>query len=157
MSKFKKKKKGLPAISTASLPDIVFMLLFFFMVSTTMRETDLLIKKPVLPVASEVKKLELKSLVSTIYIGKSKDIRISGDKIQVNDKIVEVSDIPSFIFSERALRKEDEVKFMTTSIKADKEASVGTILDIKEQLRDINALKISFSTAKGNDLSINYK
>ncbi len=157
MSKFKKKKKGLPAISTASLPDIVFMLLFFFMVSTTMRETDLLIKKPVLPVASEVKKLELKSLVSTIYIGKSKDTRIAGDKIQVNDKIVEVKDIPSFIFSERALRKEDEVKFMTTSIKADKEASVGTILDIKEQLRDINALKISFSTAKGNDLSSNYK
>lgn len=157
MSKFKKKKKGLPAISTASLPDIVFMLLFFFMVSTTMRETDLLIKKPVLPVASEVKKLELKSLVSTIYIGKSKDTRISGDKIQVNDKIVEVEDIPSFIFSERALRKEDEVKFMTTSIKADKLASVGTILDIKEQLRDINALKISFSTSKGNDLSSNYK
>lgn len=157
MSKFKKKKKGLPAISTASLPDIVFMLLFFFMVSTTMRETDLLIKKPALPVASEVKKLELKSLVSTIYIGKSKDTRISGDKIQVNDKIVEVKDIPSFIFSERALRKEDEVKFMTTSIKADKEASVGTILDIKEQLRDINALKISFSTSKGSDLSSNYK
>ncbi|HEY9169644.1 MAG TPA: biopolymer transporter ExbD [Lutibacter sp.] len=157
MSKFKKKKKGLPAISTASLPDIVFMLLFFFMVSTTMRETDLLIKKPALPVASEVKKLELKSLVSTIYVGKSKDTRISGDKIQVNDKIVEVKDIPSFIFSERALRKEDEVKFMTTSIKADKDASVGTILDIKEQLRDINALKISFSTSKGSDLRGNYK
>jgi biopolymer transport protein ExbD len=58
----------LPAISTASLPDIVFMLLFFFMVSTTMRETDLLLKKPVLPTASEVKKLEQKSLVSTINL-----------------------------------------------------------------------------------------
>ena len=157
MSKFKKKKKGLPAISTASLPDIVFMLLFFFMVSTTMRETDLLIKKPVLPMASEVKKLELKSLVSTIYVGKSADRRISGDKIQANDKIIDVKEVPSFIFSERALRKEEEVKFMTTSIKADKEASVGTILDIKEQLRDINALKVSFSTRKGNDLKSNYK
>tara|TARA_R110001583_G_scaffold71272_1_gene201062 strand:- start:4003 stop:4479 length:477 start_codon:yes stop_codon:yes gene_type:complete len=157
MSKFKKGKKGLPAISTASLPDIVFMLLFFFMVSTTMRETDLLIKKPVLPMASEVKKLEMKSLVSTIYVGKSKDSRIGGDKIQVNDKIIDVNDVPSFIFSERALRKEEEVKFMTTSIKADKEANVGTILDIKEQLRDINALKISFSTTKGSDLKGNYK
>ena len=156
MSKFKKKKKGLPAISTASLPDIVFMLLFFFMVSTTMRETDLSIKKPALPTASEVKKLEQKSLVSTIYVGKSKDARISGDKIQVNDKIIDVKDVPSFIFSERALRKEEEVKYMTTSIKADKEANVGTILDIKEQLRDINALKISFSTTKGNDLKGNY-
>ncbi len=156
MSKFKKKKKGLPAISTASLPDIVFMLLFFFMVSTTMRETDLLLKKPVLPTASEVKKLEQKSLVSTIYIGKSKDSRIAGDKIQVNDKIVDVKDIQSFIFSERASRSEDEVKYMTTSIKADKEANVGTILDIKEQLRDINALKISFSTTKGTDFKKNY-
>lgn len=156
MSKFKKKKKGLPAISTASLPDIVFMLLFFFMVSTTMRETDLLLKKPVLPTASEVKKLEQKSLVSTIYVGKSKDARISGDKIQVNDKIIDVDDVPSFIFSERALRSEDEQKYMTTSIKADKEASVGTILDIKEQLRDINALKVSFSTTKGTDLKSNY-
>jgi biopolymer transport protein ExbD len=157
MSKFKKKKKGLPAISTASLPDIVFMLLFFFMVSTTMRETDLLIKKPILPTASEVKKLEMKSLVSTIYVGKSKDSRIGGDKIQVNDKIIDVNDVPSFIFSERALRKEEEVKFMTTSIKADKEANVGTILDIKEQLRDINALKISFSTTKGNNFKSNYQ
>ncbi|PHS54003.1 MAG: biopolymer transporter ExbD [Lutibacter sp.] len=156
MSKFRKKKKGLPAISTASLPDIVFMLLFFFMVSTTMRETDLLVRKPVLPTASEVKKLEHKSLVSTIYIGKSLDARLSGDKIQVNDKIIDVSDIPSFIFAERAQRKEEEVKYMTTSIKADKEASVGTILDIKEQLRDINALKISFSTTRGTDLKSNY-
>ena len=156
MSKFGKKKKGLPAVNTAALPDIVFMLLFFFMVTTTMRETDLLIKPPKLPNASEVKKLEHKSLVSTIYVGKSKDERIGGDKIQVNDKIIDVNDVPSFIFSERAIRKEEEVKFMTTSIKADKLASVGTILDIKEQLRDINALKISFSTTKGSNLKTNY-
>ena len=156
MSKFKKKKKGLPAINTASLPDIVFMLLFFFMVSTTMRETDLIVKKPVLPTASEIKKLEQKSLVSTIYVGKSKDSRISGDKIQVNDKIIDVSDVPAFIFAERALRSEDEVKYMTTSIKADKDASVGTILDIKEKLRDINALKVSFSTTRGSNLKGNY-
>jgi len=156
MSKFKKKKKGLPAISTASLPDIVFMLLFFFMVSTTMRETELMIKAPKLPTASEVKKLEHKSLVSTIYIGKSKDERISGDKIQVNDKIIDVKDVTSFIFAERGKRPEDQVKYMTTSIKADKDANVGTILDIKEMLRDINALKVSFSTTVGTDLRKNY-
>ena len=70
MSKFRKKKKGTPGISTASLPDIVFMLLFFFMVTTVMRETELKIKKPQLPNATEVKKLERKSLVSYIYVGK---------------------------------------------------------------------------------------
>jgi len=155
MSKFNKKKKGLPAISTASLPDIVFMLLFFFMVTTTMRETELKINTPVLPSATEVKKLEHKSLVSTIYIGSSKNKNITGDKIQVNDKIINYTEVQSFILAERAERKEDEVPFMTTSIKADKSANVGTILDIKEQLREIQALKISFSVTKG-DVSKNF-
>ncbi|WP_196895901.1 ExbD/TolR family protein [Aureivirga marina] len=150
MSKFKKKKKGLPAISTASLPDIVFMLLFFFMVSTVMRETDLKIQTPKLPSATEVKKLEHKSLVSTIYVGKSKDGKIKGDLIQLNDKIARVADVRSFIYSERAKHSEEEVPFMTTSIKADKESSVGTITDIKSELREINALKISYSTSKGD-------
>ena len=154
MSKFKKKKKGLPAISTASLPDIVFMLLFFFMVTTTMRETTLLIEKPKLPAATEIKKLEHKSLVSTIYIGKSRDKRIVGDKIQANDKIISVDEVVNFIFSERAKKKEDEIKYMTTSLKADIDANVGTILDIKQQLIDINALKINFST-QGTDLERN--
>ena len=90
MSKFKKKKKGMPGISTASLPDIVFMLLFFFMVTTVMRETELKIKKPTLPKATEIKKLERKSLVSYIYVGKVKDQ--NGDKIQLNDRILSVDD-----------------------------------------------------------------
>lgn len=151
MSKFRKNKKGLPAISTASLPDIVFMLLFFFMVSTTMRETDLLIKKPLLPSANEVKKLEHKSLVSTIYIGKAKDSKYgAGDKIQLNDKLSTVKDVRAFIYSERAKHNEDEVPYMTVSIKADINSYVGTITDIKAELREINALKVSYSSRKGD-------
>ncbi|MDO9261612.1 MAG: biopolymer transporter ExbD [Flavobacteriaceae bacterium] len=151
MSKFKKNKKGLPAISTASLPDIVFMLLFFFMVSTTMRETDLLIKKPSLPFANEVKKLEQKSLVSTIYVGKAKDSKYgAGDKIQLNDKLSTVKDVRAFIYSERAKHNEDEVPYMTVSIKADVNSYVGTVTDIKVELREINALKVSYSSKKGD-------
>ena len=96
MSKFKKKKKGMPGISTASLPDIVFMLLFFFMVTTVMRETELKIKKPQLPKATQIKKLERKSLVSYIYVGKVKDQ--NGDKIQLNDRIADVKDVKYFIY-----------------------------------------------------------
>ena len=148
MSKFKKKKKGMPAISTASLPDIVFMLLFFFMVTTVMRETTLKIQKPKLPKATEVKKLERKSLVSYIYVGKVKGQ--NGDKIQLNDRIADVKDVKYFIFAERETHSEDEIPLLTTSIKADIESSVGTITDIKEELRNINALKINYSTLKGD-------
>ena len=152
MSKFGKKKKGMPAVSTASLPDIVFMLLFFFMVTTTMRETDLLIDSPRLPSATEVKKLERKSLVSTIYVGKAKDGKYgtSYDRIQLNDKIGTPEDVPSFIFLERENVSDAEIPFMTISIKADRESSVGTLADIREKLRDVNALKLSLSTHTGS-------
>ena len=69
MSKFRNKdNKGTPAISTAALPDIVFMLLFFFMVTTVMRETTLFVEV-MIPKATEIKKMEKKSLVSYIYVG----------------------------------------------------------------------------------------
>lgn len=141
----------MPGISTASLPDIVFMLLFFFMVTTVMRETDLKIKKPRLPKADQVKKLERKSLVSYIYVGKSKD-GSPGDRIQLNDRVSDIKDIKSFIFAERATHSEAEIPLLTTSIKADLDAYVGTITDIKIELRDINALKINYSTLKGSAL-----
>ncbi len=152
MSKFKKKKKGMPAVNTASLPDIVFMLLFFFMVTTTMRETELVIDSPRLPSATEVKKLEHKSLVSTIYVGKPKDEKYgsSYNRIQLNDKIATPEDIPAFIYNERSKRAEEEVPYMTTSIKADRESNVGVITDIRLKLRDVNALKISYSASKAS-------
>ena len=124
------------------------------MVTTTMRETTLKIDSPRLPSATEIKKLEHKSLVSTIYVGKSKDTQRDGEaynKIQLNDKISSVDAVQAFIISEREKRSEAEVPFMTTSIKADKESNVGTITDIRLKLRDVNALKISYSTQKGSD------
>jgi len=122
MSKFKKKKKGMPAVNTASLPDIVFMLLFFFMVTTTMRETSLQIEAPRLPSATEIKKLEHKSLVSTIYVGKAKDAKYGTayNRIQLNDKISTPEDVPSFILRAREEVSEGEIPFMTTLSKLTK-------------------------------------
>ena len=153
MSKFKKEKKGVPAVNTAALPDIVFMLLFFFMVTTTMRETSLKIENPTLPSATEIKKLEHKSLVSTIYVGKAKDEKYGTgfNQIQLNDKLATPDDVPQFIFGERDKVSEAEVPFMTTSIKADVKASMGVITDIRLKLRDVNALKLSYSTNQGTD------
>ncbi|MGB0838056.1 MAG: ExbD/TolR family protein [Flavobacteriaceae bacterium] len=158
MSKFAKKKKGVPAVNTSALPDIVFMLLFFFMVTTTMRETDLLIGNPQLPNAQETKKLEHKSLVSTIYVGKAKDQKRygTGDQIQLNDKLAQVADVANFIYAERSTRKEEEIPAMTTSIKADVKCNVGTIQDIRSELRDVRALKVSYSS-RGGDPAMNLK
>jgi hypothetical protein len=118
-----------------------------------MRETDLKIENPRLPSATEVKKLEHKSLVSTIYVGKAKDAKYctSYNRIQLNDKIGTAEDVPSFIINARSKVSEAEVPFMTTSIKADRESNVGTITDIRLKLRDVNALKISYSASGKSD------
>ena len=152
MSKFRKdSKKDTPGISTASLPDIVFMLLFFFMVTTVMRETTIMVQQS-LPQATEIQKLEKKSLVSYIYIGSPVE-RMQGTygtkaRIQLNDAFATVDDIPQYITSERAARDEKEVPFMTTSIKADQNTKMGIVTDVKQELRKANALKINYSTRK---------
>jgi len=154
MSKFKKKKGGeLPAISTASLPDIVFMLLFFFMVATVMRENTLMIKND-LPTADQVEKLDKKDLVMYIYAGKPSDryAQKFGDqaKVQLNDKFASVADIKSFIYEERASKREELIPFLTTALKVDVGTNMGLIGDIKKELREVNALKINYITKKGD-------
>ena len=153
MSKFRKNgKKKMQAISTASLPDIVFMLLFFFMVTTVMRETTLFVTIST-PKATEIKKLEKKSLVSYIYIGPPiKRMQASygtAARIQLNDSFASVDEIQEFIASEQEARDEKEVPYMTTSIKADESAKMGIITDVKQELRKANSLKINYSTRKG--------
>lgn len=154
MSKFKKKKTGeLPAISTASLPDIVFMLLFFFMVATVMRENTLLIKNT-LPYADQLEKLDKKDLVMYIYAGAPSE-RFQGQygkesRIQLNDKFADVKDIAAFIAAERASKREELVPFLTTALKVDKDANMGLVGDIKQELRKVNALKINYTTKKGS-------
>lgn len=149
MAKFSRKGKGgMPAISTASLPDIIFMLLFFFMVTTVMREVELKISVKT-PEATEIKKLEKKSLVSYIYIGKPKNKSLGDEpRIQLNDQLARLTDIPSYIIAEREARNEAEVPFLTTSLKVDKETKMGIVTDLKLELRKVNALKINYSTKK---------
>jgi len=154
MSKFRPNgKKEMQAISTASLPDIVFMLLFFFMVTTVMRETTLFVTVTT-PKATEIKKLQKKSLVSYIYIGppikRMQDAYGTAARIQLNDAFASVDQIQEFIATEQEARDEKEIPYMTTSIKADETAKMGIITDVKQELRKANALKINYSTRKGD-------
>ena len=150
MSRFKQKgSKGVPAISTASMPDIIFMLLFFFMVTTTMRETSVLVKIRA-PEAQEVQKLEKKSLVSFIHIGPPLQVKIYGteSRIQLNDRFATVDEIQEFVAKEREARDEADKKFITTSLKVDGDVKMGVVSDIKQELRKAGAFKINYSTRK---------
>jgi len=149
MGRFREKKTGgNPKISTASLPDIMFILLCFFMVSTTMRETTLIVKI-ILPGATEVQKLERKNLVSFIYVGQPiKGTYGTESRIQLNDQFATVQDIQSFVAVEREARDEADRRLMTTSIKADRDTRMGIISDIKQELRKAGAFKINYSSRK---------
>jgi biopolymer transport protein ExbD len=151
MSKFKTKKgKESPAINTSSLPDIIFMLLFFFMVTTVMREVTLKVRIK-LPVATEVQKLEKKSLVSYIYIGPPTNTTMFGteSRIQLNDQYARVKDIPEFIAREREARDEADRSFLTTSLKVHNETKMGVVTDVKQEMRKSGAFRINYSTLKG--------
>jgi len=149
MSRFRKKGgKDTPGISTASLPDIIFMLLFFFMVTTVMRETELLVKVAS-PSAKEVQKLEKKSLVSFIYVGEPVQSKLgTNTRIQLNDAFGSVDAIPEFIAKEREARDEADRKFLITSLKVDRDAKMGIVTDIKEKLRRVGAFKVNYSVSQ---------
>lgn len=153
MGKFKKKTASdSPGISTASLPDIVFMLLFFFMVTTVLREVTMLVENTK-PSATEVKKLERKSLVTYIYVGKPKAQYVpqvgSEPRIQLEDAFARVKDVQQHVITAREQINEAERPLMTVSIKSDKDVEMGLITDIKQELRKANTLKINYSTRKG--------
>lgn len=154
MAKFRKKQDGgVPKISTASLPDVIFMLLFFFMISTVMRETTLKVEQ-IMPEASEVQKLERKNLVSYIYVGKPKREYMAQwgteDALQLNDSFESVDKIKDFVYAEKESRRPEERDALTFSIKGDTHSKMGIFTDIKQELRKANALKINYSARQEN-------
>ena len=146
MSKFggNNNKKDVPQPGTGSLSDIVFMLLFFFMVTTQMRETEnkVIVK---MPEASEVAKLERKDLSSYINVGtptRTYQAQYGTDaRIQLNDSFKTVEDIRDFIAAERESMSEADRQFMTTVLRTDEDVRMGIVTDIKQELRRCSALK----------------
>ena len=152
MATFKREgKKEVPSLSTSSLPDIVFMLLFFFMVTTTMRDVSLLVANT-MPQASETVKLEKKSLVSNIYVGKPNDQFQAAygtePRIQLNDKFASVEEIQAFVASDREARKEEDRNSITNNLKVDRRVTMGIVTDIKQELRKANSLRVNYGSVK---------
>ena len=149
MAKFSKKRgKSNPAISTASLPDIIFMLLFFFMMVTVLRDSDLKLQV-VTPSATELTKLDEKSLVNYIYIGRpTKQYQQqygTSPRLQLGDKISTVDDIPLFLEQHKVKLPENKRGRITSSLRVDGEVTMGIVQDVKTKLRKSNQLKVNYS------------
>ena len=152
---FKKEgKKDVPAIASSSLSDIVFMLLFFFMVTTQLRETENKVMVNI-PEASEVTKLVRKDLNSYINIGtpiKSLQAQYGTEaRIQLNDSFRTTAEIRDFVAAERDSKSEADRQFMTISIRADQDVRMGIVTDVKQELRRCSALRIMYSARKPSE------
>ena len=149
MSKFSNKRgKEPPKVSTASLPDIVFMLLFFFMVTTVLREAEQKVSVN-LPSASELTKLEQKSLVHYLYVGrptkKYQELYGTSPQLQLGDKISDIEDIPLFIEQHKIKVNESLHGRITSSLRVDGDVTMGIVQDVKTKLRKSNQLRVNYS------------
>lgn len=140
-----------PGLNTSSLPDLIFSVLFFFMIVTHMRKANVLVKYTV-PAGTELTRLTKRSATSYIYVGTPmQPLADGGSEIQLNDKLVSPAEIETYMIRQRKdLGKEDKEK-MQVSIKADRKTKMGVITDIKQALRKANVLQITYSgtTLKG--------
>lgn len=157
MSRFNKGGgREMPEMNTSSLPDLIFTILFFFMMVTTMREVTLKVKID-RPKGSQLESLARKSCTSFIYIGQPTDQYKAqygtGHRIQLNDKYAEVSEINSYVMEDRGELAEEDKRFYTVSLKVDKNTPMGIVTNVKQKLREAYALKIVYSADKGDPIA----
>ena len=147
MAKFKKKTQVKQDIPTSSMPDVVFMLLFFFMVTTELRETAIDVQQRI-PQATQLRKLQRKSLVANLYIGEPRETQTYGKeaKIQADDVFIEAKDIVLWVNRQKDILPENERDQLTVAMKVDSEAKRGIVADVESELRKANARKILYTT-----------
>ena len=150
MIRFRRQHHFIPDLNTASLPDLIFTVLFFFMIVTHMRKVNVMVKYQV-PQGTELTRLTKKSAISYIYIGTP--LMTNGQssqitRVQVNDKFATPSDITDYITETRNRMSPEDQQEMTVSITADQNTKMSTINDVKLALRKANALKVSYSATE---------
>lgn len=133
---FHKRSHEVPGLNTASLPDLIFTVLFFFMIVTNIRKADIRVEFR-MPDGTEIQKLEHRSTTIYIFVGKD-------GTVQLNDKIVEVNEIEGYVTSFVERLSEEDLPRLVVSIKADKDINTGLITDIKQQLRKAGVKKVHY-------------
>lgn len=144
MSLFRRQHHSVPGLNMASMPDLIFTVLFFFMIVTHMRSVPVKVKYQV-PEGTELTKLTKKSAITYIYIGQPFASTDSVTHIQLNDKFADVKEVTPYIQAERERMLPEDQAIMTVSIKADQNTNMGIITDVKQALRNANANRINYS------------
>ena len=147
MAKFKKERKGQEQINTSALPDIIFMLLFFFMVTTVLREQDILVEQKI-PQSTQLQKLQNKTLISYVFIGKPKNTGLYGSepRVQATDVLISTPEIVQWVNQERDKLAEADRGSITISMKVDKDVKMGPISDVQTELRNADARKVLYAS-----------
>ncbi|MBN1638337.1 MAG: biopolymer transporter ExbD [Ignavibacteriales bacterium] len=128
----KKRAKTKQDIPTASLPDIIFMLLLFFMVTTTLKEFNVLVKFT-LPEAEAIEKIENKRIVSYIWVGYD-------ERIQIDDNIIDLKELGNIMY-----KKREAIPNVIVSFRVDKNSKMGIVTDIQQELRKVHCRRINYS------------
>ena len=154
MSKFNNKGKAeMPELNTSSLPDLIFSILFFFMIVTSMREEEVKIDFK-LPKGTGLSKIERKTAVVNIHIGSPSKQYVSqlgsSTRIQLNDRFANVREVAPFVVNERSLMRQADQAIMKVALKADQNVQMGIMTDVKMELRHARALSIMYSAEERN-------
>jgi biopolymer transport protein ExbD len=150
-----RRRHGVPSLNVASMPDLIFTVLFFFMIVTHMRSDEVKVRLEV-PAGSEVKKLTGHPAIVNIYIGRGEKSEVRGERIpktqewlvQLNGDIVSPKDIPARISAIRGKLSPENAERLTVSFRADRHAPMGLVSDVKQALQQAYALKINYSATE---------
>jgi biopolymer transport protein ExbD len=146
MAHFKKKNAGSKQeVPTSALPDVIFILLFFFMVTTVLREVTLKVRVN-LTQAENIEKIEQKRLLSYVYIGPERlpGNKLGEDKVQIDDAIVEdIGAIRTLMYDK--LREQPK---LIVSLRVDENSEFGLLTDVQEELKKANTFRINYSTRR---------
>lgn len=156
MSMFGRREHEMPGLNTSSLPDLIFTVLFFFMIVTHMRQVTLKVDYRA-PQGKQLTRLTKKSAVSYIYIGKpvqslpgvsNVETDSSGVSVQLNDKIATPAEVMDYVLAEKRRMSAEDQRQMTVSIRADRQVPMGVVMDVKQALRQAKVLRVNYSAVE---------
>lgn len=149
MINIRRRRHEVPALNTASLPDLIFSVLFFFIIVTHMREDSIQVKYSV-PDGKELSRLGRKSAVIRVYIGKPLAGNAGGYRIQVDNKVVSLDQLVDCVSDACGRMSADDAQEMTVALSADRDVDMQTVMSVKQALRRAKVRRITYIGTEQN-------